>query len=245
MEDDHFNFLLTEPLRTMICDAENTFDWSRMSEYPGLLEIYNLLSQLGLQQAGVESVDLSGVQGYTLHPIPSGCETCADSHSWAEELGRLYVVHEACNEPRRRPFIGVGCTSAFSGAALGSYLNPEGRAAFPLVGPQSLSDLDDEEIWDVPSEWSGRSVSFRDAKSHLYLLGGDVVRPSGSSHYQVRFKGGRTWPLDSNYRDVPEPHLRELPAIVKQDLIVIKYVLSLGRWPRKIRRLDRYRNKTG
>jgi hypothetical protein len=98
-------------------------------------------------------------------------------------------------------------------------------------------ELSDAEDWDVSNEWSRRTVSFNEAYANLRLLGGKVDSPGGSSHYQVKFRGERTWPLDANYKDVPEAHLKELVPMVKLDLRVIKYILIVGSWPGKIRLL--------
>ena len=205
--------------------------------FPQLQVVYSALSQLGLQQSGIEAIDLQGTIGHTAHPIPLGCHDCPDRTTWADEIGRLYLVHELSRDPQKTPFIGIGCTSAFSGSALGGYDNPEGAATLPLVGPNEITTLSDSETWDVSNDWSQRKVSFSQARSNLRLLGGRVVSPTGSSHYQVRFKGERTWPLDSNYKDVPETHLKELVSIVRLDLRVIKYILIVGKWPRKVKLL--------
>ncbi len=177
LNDGEFTFLLTEPLRSIIQNAEYTFDWSKAAEFRGLKEVYDALIGLGLQQFGVETIELAAITVHNVHPVPSGCLNCADTEMWADEIGRLHFVHESCRDPQKPPFVGIGCTSAFSGSALGSYENPEGVPALPLVGPTELAGLSDAEAWDVADEWSRRTVSFREARVNLRLLGAKCALP--------------------------------------------------------------------
>jgi hypothetical protein len=228
LEQQEFGVVLTKPIRDFIASGE-FFDWSKIREFPQLQAIYYALAQLGLQQAGVQSFDLSGVLGYRKHPVPKGCLDGIIVDDWADEIGRLYLVHHRCAD--RIGFIGVACTHAFAEEPLGEYENPEDQPCFPLVGPDQVHALNDSEFWDVPDDVSRRNVSFDDAKKKICLLGGVVTKPSGGSHYQVKFAGHRTWPLDANHPEVPERYLRELREITGFDLPVIKYVLLLGKWP--------------
>jgi hypothetical protein len=237
IQSGEFTFLLTEPLLGMIRDSNTTFDWTKTGEFPRLQIVYHLLSQIGLQPPGVETINLATVTGHIAHPIPSQSRRCTNTAAWADEIGRLYCVHETCREARKPPFVGIGCTSAFSGSALDVYNNPLGQPTLPLVGPNEVGQLCDSDTWDVTDQWSDRTVTFDQAYANLRMLGGRVCTPSGSSHYQVKFKGERTWPLDSNNREVPERHLKELAEIAKLDLSVLKYILIVGRWPRKVRLL--------
>ena len=106
-----------------------------------------------------------------------------------------------------------------------------------LIGPDRIRHLLDAEEWDVPEDVGRQSVSFDDAKNRIRFLGGTITKPKGSSHYQVKFRDARTWPLDSNYTEVPEKYLKELIEITGYQLPVIKYVLLNGKLPTKRKRL--------
>jgi hypothetical protein len=235
-----FSFLLTNPLRSFIQEGSTNFEWTKIAEFPGLREIYNTLAQLGLQQGGVNVVDLSNVRTYIGHPIPQGTAHCASSDLWADELGRLCFVHNELLPSRISPFVAVGCTSAFSGGSIGCYEGPDESPCLPLIGPEQIATLSDSEEWDVNPECAQWKISFDQAKKNIILLGGYVKRPSGSSHYEVRFSGKRTWPLDYNHDEIPERHLRQLVPITDLPIEVIKFTLRIGRRPRKISRLDPY-----
>jgi len=236
VENREFGVVLTSPIREYIASGV-FFDWSKMGEFPQLHTIYYALAQLGLQQSGVQAVDVSHVAGHEPHPVPRGCLDGILIDDWSDEMGRLYVVHRGCS-PRPPGFIGVACTNAFAGEPLGEYDNPENRPHFSLVGPDQISSLEDAEVWDVPEDVRRRSVSFEDAKRRIAMLGGVVTKPSGGSHYQVKFSGHRTWPLDYNHTEVPERFLRELQDITGYDIGVIKHVLLLGKWPKRKNRLE-------
>jgi hypothetical protein len=217
-----------------VIDLETTFDWSQIRLYPELQVIYHTLAQFALQQYGVESIDVSHVSVFTLHPLPHGCSADCAADEWAEEVGRLLTVHKDCCTGV--PFIGVGCTSAFAGGALTTYDNPDSLPCFPLIGPNQVGALADYMVWDVPDDSRCVEVTFADAKSKIRLLGGKFNKAKGSSHSQVQFVGGRTWPLDSNYDVIPEDYLRELEDITGYKLPVIKYVLTRGKWPPRVKR---------
>ena len=131
------------------------------------------------------------------------------------------------------------CCGVYFRFALGKYANPEGLPCFPLIGPEGVGTLADSVEWDIPDGVSRMSISFDNAKNRIRLLGGKVNKPKGSSHYEVEFKGGRTWPLDVNYPEVPERYLKELIPITGQELDVIKYVLLYGKWPKQKKRFER------
>jgi hypothetical protein len=167
------------------------------------------------------------------HPLPTGIERDAFSSKWADELGRLYGLHSK-SSPRGKFFIGIACTLAFAGEQKGSYDNPDNVPTFPLVAPGEVRDLDDLYKWEIPEGTRRREVSFHDAYNRIELLGGKVHKPSGSSHYQVRFDGARTWPLDRNIDPVPDRFLKQLEPITGQNLETIKYVLVSGEWPKRV-----------
>jgi hypothetical protein len=228
--------LLTTVLSDFIMKLDQTFCWEVIAKYPEVQIIYRVLAELGLQQHGVRRVDVTSQKFVNVHPLPAGIESNAFSAKWAEELGRLYTLHlDRCSPGKF--FIGVACTSAFGGKQKGNYENPYNLPALPLVGPVEVSDLDDSLEWQIPAGTHGRKVTFNDAYNRIQMLGGTVHQPTGSSHYQVRFKGGRTWPLDANIDPVPERFLKELEPITGQKLGVIKHVLITGTWPKRVSRI--------
>jgi hypothetical protein len=235
-EEEECVILLTGALSDFIINLDQTFCWEVISRYPEVHIIYRVLAQLGLQQHGVRRVNVSAIKLVDKHPLPAGIEPNEFSTKWADELGRLYILHANGCSPGNF-FIGVACTLAFAGENLGNYDNPTGLPALPLVGPNEVHHLDDEFEWDIPAGIHDRKVSFGDAYHHIRLLGGEVHTPTGSSHYQVRFKGARIWPLDVNLDPIPDPFLKQLEPITGQDIDVIKYVLLNGRFPKRVSRL--------
>lgn len=235
-EEEKCLILLTRVLSDFIVSLDQTFCWEVIERYPDVQIIYRVLAELGLQQHGVKRVDVSELQLVHTHPLPAGVESNAFSLRWTEELGRLWTLHSK-NCAIGRYFIGIACTLAFAGQPKGNYENPDNLPTFPLVGPDETGNLDDSLKWDVPAGIGERKVSFKDAHNRIALLGGTVHKPTGSSHYQVRFEGARTWPLDVNIDPIPERFLKQLEPITGQKLEVIKYVLLNGVWPRRVPRI--------
>lgn len=232
-EEEKCLILLTRVLSEFILNLEQAFCWEVVARYPEVQVIYRVLAELGLQQHGVRRVDVAVVKLVHTHPLPSGIESNTFSLKWAEEVGRLYTLHsERCSAGNF--FIGVACTSAFAGEQKGSYENADDLPTFPLVGPSEVDDLDDSLEWDIPADTRNRKVSFNDAYKRIAFLGGTVHSPTGSSHYQVRFAGARTWPLDANIDPIPDRFLKQLEPITGQKLQVVKYVLLNGGWPKRV-----------
>ena len=48
-----------------------------MESFPDLQIIYRVLAEFGLQQHGVQRIDVSTMDSYQLHPVPKGLE-CRD-----------------------------------------------------------------------------------------------------------------------------------------------------------------------
>jgi hypothetical protein len=238
MEEERCTLLLTDAIRGFILKlTEETFDWSQAHKYPRLGIIYSVLGQFGLQQHGVLSVDVSSVSQYSPHPLPDGVQVGDLGVTWSDEVGRLFTMHSArCSTGKY--FIGIACTNAFAGGVKGTYDNPQRLPAFPLVGPQEVNGLDDSFAWEIPANTRQVKVTFREAFSQIHKLGGTITKPKGSSHYQVRFQGERTWPLDYNLDPIPDDFLRELVPITKYSLELIKYVLVHGKFPRRKCRLS-------
>lgn len=231
---DQCVILLTQVLSTFIVELQNTFSWEKMESFPDLQIIYRVLAEFGLQQHGVQRIDVSTMDSYQLHPVPKGLECRDFAHNWSDELGRLFVLHSRFSKPGSY-FVGVACTLAFGGQAKGSYDNTTSAPAFPLIAPEDISLLEDSSQWEIPHDIHRRSVTFDDAYKRIALLGGRVSKPKGSSHYQVRFAHApRPWPLDYNISPIPDRFLKQLEPISGQSIEVIKYVLTEGKWPRRI-----------
>jgi len=237
IEEGLCTILLTQVLSEFIVQiVEETFAWEKLETYPDLHLVYRVLAEIGLQPRGVQRVNVSGVANYVAHPIPEGLE-CGDfAQRWSEEVGRLFVIHSQCCT-RGEYFIGIACTLAFAGKTKGKYNNPDSAPTFPLAGPKEIKCLQDPLKWDIPDDMHRRNVSFKDAYRRIVLLGGNVHKPSGSSHYQVQFPGQRTWTLDRNTDPIPERFLRQLESITGEKVEVVKYVLLNGTWPQRIPRL--------
>jgi len=233
LSDNSAGVILTGTLQSYI----ELFDFQRTEPYPLLTDIYQLLVRWFLQpHSGIVRVPVETVLHAPSHPVPAECQHDALVEVWADEVGRILVLHDRyCSA--QEFFIGVACARGFAGEPLGQYSNPHGIRAFPLVAPGDLGDLEDAYRWDVPQDFTGRLVSFEDAKKNCPLLGAKEVRePHGGSHYQVKFPV-RTWPLDKNYPYVPERYLRELVAITGYPLSVVKYALITGKLPPRVLRL--------
>lgn len=228
--------LLTQVLATFIIGLQENFCWEKMKTFPDLQIVYRALAEIGLQQHGVQQVNVSSVLNYAPHPIPTGLNVSDFAGQWSDELGRLLEIHSDCCA-RGRFFIGIACTLAFGGKTKGQYICPNGAQVFPLLGPSELESLENSMEWNVHDDIRRKSVSFDSARKHVGLLGGVVHKPTGSSHYQVRFAGQRTWTLDKNVDPLPDRFLRELREITGHDVSVVRYVLINGSWPDQISRI--------
>jgi len=230
LEKNDAHLVFTTALASFI----ERFDWGRSREcMPVLITIHNLLSAWVL--AGNERIiraDVEHVTDHTPHPVPAGCPTESELVAdWSDELGRLLRVHDDTGAANY--FIGVACASAFSGGQIGSYPSSGTQArAFPLVGPTTISQLENAYGWDLPPHIHARRVSFASAKRNLHIIGAtNVRRPSGGSHYIATFPGKRSWTLDYNDDPVPDTYLGQLVDIAGYPLDVIKFALTEGRMP--------------
>jgi len=238
LDQEKCELMLTGVLREFITQLDQGFDWSRIAEYPELQVILSILAQFGLQQHGVQTIDVSHIAEYTRHPLPTGCEDSEFAMSWSDELGRLWILHSQHCSPGSY-FIGVACARAFAGEPKGTYANPDHYPEFPLVGPDEVTTLDDSCDWEIPLDLHQREVSFDDAYKRVRILGGRVEKPNASSHYQVRFEGKRSWPLDRNLQRIPDRFIKQLQPITGYPFDVIKYVLLVGDWPKRKPRIPR------
>lgn len=226
-EEGSVHLVVTETLRTFITD----FDWSRPELNGLLLDIYHLLNLLFSQdhfylvQANVAHIDAEEA-----HPIPRGTEENGLVEFWADDMGKLLSLHDQECRPEEF-FIGIACPYAFAGQEKGEYDNPDGRRVFPLVGPGDLNRLENAYEYEVPHDIHRRLVTFAEAKKNLKVIGGDVRKPNGSSHYMAHFVGARSWPLDMHFDELPDFYVEELEEITGYSLNVIKVALTTGKLP--------------
>ena len=209
------------------------FDWNPTRPYALLNDVYRLVAQWLLQPSdSMIRAELSIVSGHSSHPIPDGCVMQGLVEVWADEVGRLLFCHDQlCSNGY---CIGIACSRAFGGETLGSYGRIEAPRAFPLVGPEDIGKLEDAYEWVIPNDIHRRVVSLKDACTHVDVLGSvGIDKPPGGSHYKVKFRNARPWPLDRNIDPIPDRHLRELIEITGFPLHVIKTALIEGRLPRQ------------
>jgi len=239
VEKNDAHLLLTETLR----DFVESFDWNPPRPFALLMEIHRMLSQLYLQPSDrLIMVEVSEVEGYQRHPIPQGCVATGLIELWSDELGKILELHDRCSDDNGF-FIGIACESAFAGEGPCFYPSDGEQRAFPLVGPQNLSDLEDAYVWH-PTKMSFndlrlREVSFDLVRKNVEVIGAArIEKPrGGGSHFMVTFRRGRSWPLDKNTDPLPELFLKELIPITGYPLNVIKYALIFGELPESILRL--------
>lgn len=223
------HFGITDQLALVI----ESIDWVERKDYPLLLDIHRFLQQLILSPFRVVRLNLDKESNYRAHPIPQGCEGFGLIDIWADEMGRLLAKHDRVTSGQNY-FIGIACERAYSLGQPRRYVNPDGRRALPLVGPLTIPSLDDDSRWIVPHDISRRNVDLSSVfKNHRAIGSVGLVRPSSGSHYQMKFRGGRTWPLDSNIDPVSDRHLKELESITQFPLDVLKYALLYGELPDK------------
>ena len=231
------HLILTDTLQKIV----EEFDWQRTGPYPLLRTIYDLLNQwFLLPHDRLIKIDLTDIQDHQPHPLLCGCQTEGLSEIWADELGKLLIIHDACCA-HNNFFIGVACAFAFSGEQVGEYNNPNNQRVFPLVGPNDIDQrLIDAYEWDIPNDLHQRNISFDDAYNNCHAIGAvEIVPPTRGSHYSVRFKGAhRPWQLDPNSDPVPERYLRQLVGIVGYPIEVIKYALLHGELPERVIRFN-------
>jgi hypothetical protein len=212
------------------------FNWNRGPQVvPLLMEIFRLLTQWFLQpHEGLVKFDVLAVKNYNPHPLPIGLSDEGLSIFWADEVGKLLVLHDV-SVGHQGFCIGVACERAFCGKEPNSYNNPHGLRCFPMVGPNQLGDLQDAYEWGgIPAEVHSRKVALSDVNRNYRLLGASGIEPpQRGSHYKVLFPGNRSWTLTQNIDPIPDSFLRELVPITNLPLLVIKTVLLYGFLPKK------------
>ncbi len=235
IEKDKIHLILTAGLRDLI----DEFDWNPSRPYPLLNEIYRLITHWFLQPNNrLVEINVEHVKKHEPHPVPIGTENEGLVDFWADELGKILTLHDEYST-RNEFFIGVACEPAFANNDTCQYDIQNDSRVFPLVGPDTLDQLNDAYKWDIPPNIRQKSVSFNDALKNVSILGATAIdSPSGGSHYKVKFEGERPWTLDPNVDPVPDRFLRELTCITHYPLLVIKTALINGCIPEKRLRFD-------
>ena len=227
--ENRVHLVLTESLAELIIDI----DWkNRGSQYAILTEIYRLLFVWCLQpHERVIRIDTSSVEHAPVHPLPCGVSDEGWASLWAEEIGKLLVIHDSICKPGF--CVGIACEQAFTTGYPNAWQN--GDRSFPLIGPAQLPQLEDAYEWEPsPSDLHQKLVTLSDAIKNVHLLGATAVNQCHrDSHYKVNFPGSRPWTLDFNVDPIPERHVNELVVIIGLPLRIIKTALIYGYMPRK------------
>lgn len=229
VSENRIHLVLTETLRDLVLE----FDWqSRGTQYKILLDIHRILLAWFLTPHDrLISADTSAIQTAQPHSLPTAVDNQGWATLWAEEIGKLLVLHDARCAPGF--CIGIACEQAFTTGVPNTW-QTAGRA-FPLVGPAHLDSLEDAYEWDaLPSDLHQHVVPLDAALRNVHLLGSDTPeKPNGDSHYKIRFPGARSWTLSENDDPVPERYVRELVNITGLPLSIIRTALIFGYLPRR------------
>lgn len=229
VSENRIHLVLTEALKDLVLE----FDWqTRGAQYALLLDIHRILLDWFLTPHDrLVSADTSAIMTAQPHPLPTAVDNQGWATLWAEEIGKLLVLHDAQCAPGF--CIGIACEQAFTTGTPNTW-QAVGRA-FPLVGPTHLDSLEDAYEWEPPpSDLHQHVVSLDAALRNVRLLGSDTPeKPNGGSHYKIRFTGARSWTLSENDDPVPDRYVRELVAITGMPLPVIRTTLIYGRLPQR------------
>lgn len=229
VSQDRVHLVLTEALADLVTEI----DWqTRGHQYPLLIDIYRLLNVWFLQpHERLIMVDTSNIQQAPVHPLPRGISDEGWASLWAEEIGKMLVIHDSVCKPGF--CVGIACEQAFTTGRPNAWQND--NRSFPLVGPAQIPELEDAYEWESPpSDLHQKLATLADAVKNVHLLGATAVdQCDGDSHYKVHFPGSRPWTLDFNVDPVPEKHVGELVAITGLPLPVIRTALVYGYMPRK------------
>lgn len=221
------HLVLTDSLSLLV----DEFDWmNRGAQFALLGEVYRLLVTWFLHPHDrLVRVNTSRVGDVPLHPLPQGTNRAGWAELWAEEMGKLLVIHDLKCAPRF--CVGVACERAFSTGVLNRW--DEDRRAFPLVGPDELNTLEDAYEWEpLPTDLHQHNVSLSNALRNVHLLGAQSVEePQGDSHYKIHFPNSRPWTVSKNDDPVPDEYVRELVTITHLPLGVIRTALIFNHMP--------------
>lgn len=235
LQNNEIHVVLTEGLRELVQE----FDWRHPDSHPLLIEIYNLLNQWFLKKhERLVQADLSDVNKYQRHPIPAGCSALGLVEIWSNEVGRLLTLHDKCCHGNSY-FIGIACEQAYSGSTLNRYCTHSNPRCFPLVGPREIPQLlVDAYTWKAQPNVQRKKVSIDNAFKNYKAIGAIRIEPpSRGSHYTMKFKKGRAWPVDPNVDPIPDSFLSQLVTITGYPLPIIRTALITGELPTKILRL--------
>jgi hypothetical protein len=204
-----------------------------------LTTIYKLLSLLhGGRANNCIRIDLSGVDGFVLHPVPTGpAGVLVDA--WSAEAGRLLFVHDAVAASGEY-FIGLACARNFCATCMSAYPDTTVGRRFPIVG---LGDVDqqlgDAYEWVTLPNAHNASVGVAEIRANFRAIG--AVRrdnQDGDSHWKLHFPDGRTWTCDENWGDrIGRNILDELKGYTGMPLLAIISALVSGETPERVFRL--------
>ena len=163
-----------------------------------------------------------------------GCSLNGLAEIWADELGKLLKAHDECCSGNNF-FIGIACEKAYSGFPIGSFQQNGDSRHFPLIGPNNIKDkLIDAYVWDIHPDIRRQTLWNSNIFNNYKVIGSyKIERPSGHSHYKVRFKNKRPWELDVNVDPVPNRFISQLETITGLPAIVLKAALLTGYLPLK------------
>ena len=233
IEQNEICLILTDGLAAIV----ESFEWNDFQN-PTIREIYNLLNRWFLQKhEGLFTIDLSFISHSLKHPLPPSC--CCEGlvDLWSEEVGKLLTFHDEHHKGNNF-IIGIAYERAYVYGNTHSYINPDNYRCFPLVGPGNIHILEDMYDWDVGVDVMRQKITFSDVSKHYKAINArKLERPSTGSHYKLKFKEGRTWPLQANITCIPDCFLNELVPIAGLPLKAIKFALKKGKLPNKILRL--------
>ncbi len=232
IDNEEIELVITKELEQIIVEM----DWNnRTDDYPLLIDIHRHLSKLFLRKHNqLVCLDLAAICDHSLHPTPMGCSIAGLVEIWADEVGKLLKVHDECCRGNNF-FIGIACEKAYSGFSIGSFQRNGDRRHFPLIGPDDIEDkLIDAYVWDIHPDIRRKSLWNSNIFENYKVIGAyRIERPSGDSHYKVRFKNKRPWALDINVDPVPNRFISELETITGLPAIVLKVALLTGSLPLK------------
>jgi hypothetical protein len=238
VSEDSVRVLLTPMMREVVGEFAG-HPW----KYHALMQdIFRLLSQWFLQKhGGLVELDPASITGNVPHPVPFGCAADGLVMIWADEMGKLLIVHDEYG-PKGGFSIGIACDKGFAGESLGEYsAESAGQPRFPLVDPQAARSLLDAYEWEYDGNVQRRKVTIEAAKSNCFALGcTKVLPPRRDSHCKFIFPGKRSWTLSLNVNPVPVAYLQELCGITGYPMKVVRHALLTGSLPPRRLRFRRY-----
>jgi hypothetical protein len=224
IENNQIHLLMTDVLRDLVED----FDWASSNSRNLLGEIRRMLALLFLQPHNrLVEIGLNDVEAGCPHPVPETMENQGLAEIWADEIGKLLVLHDKCNRGQGF-FVGIADELAFADLEGGHYHNPTRQRTFPLVGPDDFGQLSDAYEWEIPSDIRRKPIRFADIKKNIGALGAiRIDEPRRDDHYKALFRHQRSWTF-KKLDQIPDRYLKELVPITGYPLDVIKAALITG-----------------